>query len=188
MHTTPQPSLPATPPPAYLAPPTTATATPVDARTRNLAIALWGTALLVLIGACTKSWFTPDAGDGGVGLTGIEVCFRGHCQTAGWDELKHAPKDLGVFAMLGFLGSLASIAFTATVGGLLIAGKAQKVPIKIFNGVLGLTAFATTMFGMRVLTEMSRGISIGWSGLLTIGGLLAISLIVQYGVAPLTRK
>lgn len=170
-------------PPATIAAP----AVGVDPRARNLAIALWATALIVLIGVFTRSWFTPERGDGGLGLTGVEACFRGQCRTAGWGELRHAPKDINVFAWLGMLGGVATAGFAAVIGGLLISGRARQIPIKAFTIVLGLTAFATTMFAMRVFGEMSKDVALGWSGFLAIGGLLGLGGIVQRGVTPLTR-
>lgn len=154
---------------------------------KHLAIALWITALLILVGVFTRSWFTPDRGDGGVGLTGVEVCRGGRCQTASWDDLKRAPKDIGVFGWLGLVSGLGSAGLVAAVGGLVFAGRPVRIPLKVVSVVLGVTAFATTMFAMRVLGEMSRDVSLGFSGFLAVGGLLVAGGLVQKGVAPLTR-
>ena len=153
----------------------------------HLAIALWVTAAVILIGLFTKSWFTPERGDGGVGLTGVEVCRGDRCETAAWDELKRAPKDIGVFGWLGMLGGLGAAGLAAAVGGLVASGKAQRVPLKVMNVVLGVAAFSTTMFAMRVFGEMSRDVSIGYSGFLAIGGIIAAGAILQRGVVPLTK-
>lgn len=156
-------------------------------RTRLVAIGLFVCAALVLVGVFTKSWFTPDRGEGGIGLTGVEVCHRGKCETASWSDLKRAPGDLAIFGWMGLLGGLASAGITAVAGGLLLSGRARQIPLKAMNVVLGLTAFATTLFAMRIFTEMSKGISISWSPFLAIGGLVAIGAIVKTSVQPLTK-
>ncbi len=154
---------------------------------KPLAIALWITALAILVGLFTKSWFTPERGDGGVGLTGVEVCRGDRCQTASWSELKRAPKDIGVFGWIGLVGGLGAAGLAATIGGLVAAGNAARTrtPIKVMNVVLGVAAFATVMFTMRVLGEMSRDVSIGYSGFLAVGGIIAAGAIVTRGVMPL---
>jgi hypothetical protein len=154
---------------------------------KHLAIALWVTAVVILVGLFTKSWFTPERGDGGIGLTGVEVCRRDHCQTASWDELRRAPRDINVFAWLGLLGGIGAAGFAAAIGGMVASGKAARIPLKVFNAVLGVAAFSTTMFAMRVFGEMSKDVSFSYSGFLAIGGLIATGAIVQRGVAPLVR-
>jgi hypothetical protein len=160
--------------------PSTTPSTPtIDPRTRNLAIALGVAALLVMIGIFTKSWFTAPRGEGGVGLTGIEMCRGDTCRSVSWDELKRAPDDIGIFGTLGLLGGLASVGFTAAAIVLALQGKAHKLPLKIMNGVLGLTAFFNTFFFMRVWGEMGKDVDLGYSGFLAIGGLIAIGLVVR---------
>jgi hypothetical protein len=151
----------------------------IDARTRNLAIILGVAALAVLIGIFTKSWFTAPKGEGGVGLTGIEMCRGNECRTASWDDLKRAPDDIGIFGTLGTIGGIASVIFTGVVVALLLQGKANKVPVKPMNAVLGMTAFFTTFFFMRVWGEMGKDLDFGFSGFLTIAGLVTIGVVVQ---------
>ena len=165
----------------------TPTAAPLDPRMRNLVIALGVCAVLVLVGTFTKSWFTAPNDEGGVGLTGIEMCRRDVCRTASWDDLKRAPDDIGIFGTLGMLGGLVSVGFTAAAAVMALTGKGKNIPLKAMNGVLGMTAFFTTFFFMRVWGEMGKDLDFGFSGFLTVGGLVAIGLIVQKGIVPLAR-
>lgn len=171
MYNTPSPSLPV------------AAATATDPiRARNTAIMLWVAAALVLVGIFTKSWFTPDRGEGGIGLTGIEVCGGGRCETASWGDLERVPSDIPLVAWIGLLAGLGAAGFAVAAGVLAIQGRADRIPLKVFHVVVGLAAFGTTMFLMRIMTEMDRGTSLGWSGFVAIGGLLAIAGAAKYGL------
>lgn len=177
MYDSPSPSLPVAAP----------TAAP-DSRARVAAIALFACAAIVLVGLVTKSWFTPERGEGGLGLTGVEVCRGDRCQSAAWGDLPRVPSDLPIIAWMGLLGGVAAAGFAAYAGVMLLAGRADKIPMKVFNVILGLAAFGTTMFAMRVYTEMSKDVSLGWSGLVALGGLLGIGAIAKLRVQPLTSR
>ena len=170
------------PPPAAFAPPAP-TASPVDGTTKAIAFALFGAALLVLVGTVTKSWFTAPHGIG-VGLTGAEACVRDQCMSIGWSEMKQIPSDVVIFAYLGLLGGLAAAGAAATMGGLLLAGKARKIPVKPINLVLGVAAFSTTMFLMRLYSDDPKHVSFGFSGFVAIGGIIAIGALTKQGVMP----
>ena len=157
---------------------------PVDSRARAFAIALWASALLIAVGVLTKHWFVSERGDGGLGLTGIEVCRGDACQSISWGDVPKAPADLQAFAWLGLLGGIASAGFSVFAGVMIGTGRAARIPMKIVNVVFGLSAFATTMFAMRILTEMSRGLTMSWSGALTLAGLLVAAGIVKASTKP----
>lgn len=153
------------------------------------ALALVG-AMMLFVGTFSMRWLkAPAPHDGGVGLTGIEMCRGDRCQTASWDELKRAPKDIGIFGWVGLLGGLGAAGLAATIGGLVASGNTAKArtPIKVLNVVLGVASFATVMFAMRVFGEMSKDVSIGYSGFLAVGGIIAAGAIVTKGVLPLTK-
>jgi hypothetical protein len=184
----PPPYAPPAPPPAaypvpqpFVNPPVPATAAATDAKAAPIAYALFGVAAITLIGLVTKSWFT--AREGTIGLTGIDV--RGH--SIAWGDIPRLPGDIAIFAYLGLLSGLAAVAAAATMGGMLLAHKATRIPVKAINLVLGVAAFSTTMFLMRFYGENPKGISFGFSGFLAIGGIIAIGAITKQGVMPRAR-
>jgi hypothetical protein len=166
-------------PSPYASPPYAPVPAPdAAARARNLAIGLFGCALIILLGVVTKQWFTASRGEGSIGLTGIEVCQGGTCQSIGWDKLNHVGKDIQIFGWLGLLGGLAAVGVTLAIGVLTLQGKAAKIPSRPFQIVLGLAAFATTMFFMRVIGDQ-KGIAPSWSGFCAIGGLIAVGVLLK---------
>jgi hypothetical protein len=156
---------------------------PVDARTRNLALGLFGAALLILAGVVTRSWFTVGH-RGHIGLTGLEACGGGHCETIAWSHVPHLAGDIAIFAWLGLLSGLAAVGVTVAMGGMLLAGKADRIPQRGFEIVLGIAAFSTTMFLFRLYGDQPRGLSFGWSGFAAIGGLVTVGILAKRGVAP----
>jgi hypothetical protein len=155
---------------------------PIDSRTQKIAFALFGAALITLIGLVTKSWFTVR--DGHIGLTGIEACRGAQCMTISWGDIPRIPQDVVIFAWLGLLGGLAAVGVGCAMGGMLLAGKAARIPVKAFNLVLGVAAFSTTMFLMRLYSDDPRHVSFGFSGFVAIGGLVAIGALTKQGVMP----
>jgi len=182
-----RPSPPAPPPGAYaipqpfVNPPVPAPAAATDAKAQTIAYALFGVAAVTLIGLVTKSWFTAQGG--AIGLTGLEV--RGHAVS--WSDIPRMPTDIVIFAYLGLLSGLAAVGAAATMGGMLLAQKATRIPTKAINLVLGVAAFSTTMFLMRFYGENPKGISFGFSGFLAIGGIIAMGAITKQGVMPRAR-
>jgi hypothetical protein len=170
------------PPPAYAAAPAPALHPGSDAKLKPIAFALFGTAVIALVGLVTKSWFTVPGG--GIGLSGIEACHGGRCMAISWSEIPKLPSDIPLFAWLGLLSGLAAVGVSAAMGGMLLAGKAAKIPLKAFNVVLGVAAFSTTMFLMRLYSDDPKHATFGWSGFVAIGALIAIGAITKQGVAP----
>lgn len=151
----------------------------IDPKIRNLAIGLFVLALLVLIGIFTSSWATASerGGSAGVGLTGLEACFRDTCKTISWSDSK-APFDFTLFGYLGILGGLAAAAGAVAMGVFAMTNKPNKVPANIFNIVLGVSAGAMLLFFIRVMTHKElKGLSISYSGILAIGGVVGIFVV-----------
>lgn len=161
-----------------------APAAPIDSRTRTLSIVMLVLAVLLLVGTFTSSWFTAERGEGGVGLSGVEVCRGSECRTVSWGDMKRGPKDLSLFGMLGMLGGLAAVGVTVATGVMGLTGKAGKIPLKAFTVPYGIAAFSMSMFFMRVFTEFSRGLSVGYSGFLAIGALIAASVLLRMLAKP----
>jgi hypothetical protein len=174
------------PPPVYPPPPAYAAAPAIhpgrDSKLQPIAIALFGAALVTLVGLVTKSWFTVPGG--GVGLSGVEACRGSRCMSISWGDIPKVPSDVPIFAWLGLLSGLAAVGVAATMGGMLLAGKAAKIPLKAFNVVLGVAAFSTTMFLMRLYSDDPKHATFGWSGFVAIGGIIAIGALTKQGVAP----
>ena len=70
----------------------------VDPKIRNLAIGLFGLALLVLIGTFTSSWASASerGADIGAGLTSLEMCGRGQCASVSWGDTPISGDVVGV--------------------------------------------------------------------------------------------
>jgi hypothetical protein len=170
-------------PPAY---PNPYAAPPVhpgrDSKLQPIAFGLFGAALVALIGLVTKSWFTVPGG--GVGLTGVEACRGSHCMSMSWSDIPKIPSDIPLFAWLGLLSGLAAVGAAATMGGMLLAGKTAKIPLKAVNVVLGVAAFSTTMFLMRLYSDDPKHATFGWSGFVAIAGIVAIGALTKQGVSP----
>jgi hypothetical protein len=182
---------PAYPPPAYPPPYATpsAAAAPAPARdgkTQAIAIALFATAIVTLVGVVTKSWFTVPGG--GVGLTGVEACRGSRCMSISWSDIPHVPSDIALWGYLGIIAGVAAVGVACAMGGMLLAGKLHKIPVRPFEIVLGVAAFATTMFLMRLYSDDPRHASFGYSGFVAIGGLVVIGALTRQGVAKLKAR
>lgn len=153
------------------------------ARAKNLAIGMFVCAVVILLGVVTKQWFVAPHGEGSIGLMGIEVCEGGGpCHTVAWSEAGRIGKDISIFGWLGFLGGLAAVGVTIAMGVLTLQGKAARIPQRPFQIVLGVAAFSTTMFFMRIIADL-RQISPSWSGFAAVGGLIVVS-VLQKKAAP----
>ena len=175
---TPSQMPPSAPPPNWPAP---VGATAVDPKVRNLAIGMFICAALVLIATFTSGWATAERGPAsiGAGLTGIEGCFRGHCESASWSKSK-APGDFTFIGYLGLLGGLASTGVGIALGVFGITGKRNPIPDQVANGVFGVTAFAFTFFTIRLMTESNaKQMSIGYSAFLGIAGIIGLGVVAN---------
>jgi hypothetical protein len=112
--------------------------------------------VLILAGTVTKKWFGESNGDFsyGMGLTGIEMCGGGHCESKSWTdkEMKDSvKKDIIAWGYGGFLGGLASGIVCFVAGGMALARKKfpKVIGIILFSG----TALMWLLFVGRVLSE-----------------------------------
>jgi hypothetical protein len=183
----------ANPPPSY--PPAAAVATPQTqttadkARMAGIGILLSGG--LILIAALSKAWFTASTGSrgGGVGLLGLEKCRKAMCETATWFDLKNIPTQIPIFATVALIASLAAVAFLIHTGIVLLQNRVEAVKLKWLSQVLGLTSFGMVAFVFSLsIGDWSRGLSMGWSTFVGIGGLIAASVVTATMVRPLTAR
>ncbi len=170
--------------PPYATAPAPAPAAPIVQTTRLLAFALFGAAVITLIGVVTSHWFSAGGGEGNVGLTGIEACRHDRCMSLSWSEIEkmsrgmfHIPTDITMFAYLGYIAGIVAAVCTGVMGGMLLAGKARSIPTRAFNIVFGIAAFSMTSFVVRFYLENRKDLSFGWSSILAIGGLVATGVL-----------
>ena len=169
----PQNPYPYGPPPG--APPAPAVAKPFDPKTTGYILA--GCAVAILIGVFTKSWMSGRGGLSGVGPLGVEVCFGGTCQGAGWEG---APASVTLPAYLALFAGIAGAAASAYIAFLVLSNAPNKFPaFKIINGAIGVAAFATTFFAVRLLIEGNDQMSISWSPVFGIGGVVAAGIFIR---------
>jgi len=178
------------PPPGYPPPGYPQQAQPVsavDPKVKNLSIALGVLALLVLVAIFTHAWFTmSERGmDGGMGLTGVEVCGRGRCASVSWGDMGgKAPGGIEIFGYAGLLGGLAIAGLSAAWAFFGFTGKPNPIPFKVLNAAAGVAAFGMVGFVVRWFAEGTKGASIGYSAFLGIGGVIGIGVIAKMLTQP----
>jgi hypothetical protein len=151
-------------------------APPSNDPARNFAFALLGCAVLILVGTFNHSWLTAKGGDAGIGPLGAEVCMRGICRSIGWGMISG---DIQLFGTLSLIGGIAAALAAAAYGGAFIADRRDKLPaVKVANIVFGLSAFATTFFLLRMLTD-GKGLSISWGAFPSIGGIIVAGAMLK---------
>lgn len=117
--------------------------------------------ILVLVGTFSMRWLkAPAPHDGGVGLTGIEMCGKGYggrsygggqsdCSSMDWDEVTRggrADKEIELLetaAMVALIGSVLTAGLLGFVG---IAGLASSRRLSI-AGILAVVACALALVG-----------------------------------------
>ena len=153
-------------------------------KSRTAAFVLLIAAASIALGVFTKSWFTAGGADGGVGLLGIESCRRGECVARSWGEID-APGSIPAFGYMGFIGGLIAAAGLAAAAGMLLTGRAAKIPMKPLGGALTVAALGMLAFSNSV---MEGRLSPGWSLAPALGGILVAAIALKVMVAPLVRE
>ncbi|HEY5944824.1 MAG TPA: hypothetical protein VIV40_05005 [Kofleriaceae bacterium] len=194
-HPSPVPPPPAAPyfapNPAPSYPPAAAISQPqpgTDHRARTAGIALLAATGLVLIAALTKAWFTAGH-SGGVGLLGLEKCHGAICESATWFDIKRIPTQIPIFATTALIASLGAIAMLIHTAVMMLQGRPEAVKLKWLSQLLGLTSFGMVAFVFSLsIGDWSRGLSIGWSTFVGLGGLIAASVVTATMVRPLASR
>ncbi len=190
------PYVPAPPPPPNFAEPSHANAAPlpsfvtpaIDPRLKAAGLAILASGTVLLLGALTKSWFVASGKEGGLGLLGIEACRRGVCQSVSWFDVPRVPSQIAIFATTALIACAATIAMLLHTGVMLLRGEPERVRLGFLApalgcAVLGAGAFVSTLaFG-----DAARGITLGWSTVVTFAGLLATAITALVMVRPLTK-
>lgn len=200
MYSSPDSHPSAPPPPPYLGP--TPAASPPRAaavtqpaplasartRARTAGIAILVATGLLLVAALTKAWFTAGS-DGGVGLLGLEKCRGALCQSATWFDIKRIPTQIPIFATTALIASLVLVAFLIHTGVMLLQNRPEAVKLTWVAQLLGLTSFGMIAFVFSLsIGNWSRGLSVGWSAFVGIGGLVAAAAVTAAMVRPLVQR
>jgi hypothetical protein len=156
---------------------------------KTAAIILGVAAVCILVGLIAKSWFTASGGDIKFGITGLEGCNRGRCESISWGDFPKAPGEIKAFSYIGLLGGIASIVVLGIAAVMLLTGKARNIPWKPFNGVLGITVFGVVSFMFRFMFgDLSKGTSVSWAGFVMLAGIIGASVALMKFVKPETER
>ncbi len=159
-----------------------------DLAARTAGIALLAATSLLLVAALTKSWFIAGP-DGGVGLIGLEKCRHALCQTATWFDIKRIPAQIPIFATVALIASLVAVAFLIHAGVMLVQNRPEAIKLKWLSQLLGVASFGMVAFVFSLsIGTWSRGLSLGWSAFVGLGGLAAASVITAVMVRPLISR
>jgi hypothetical protein len=155
---------------------------------RLAGIALLAATALVVVAALTKSWFTAGS-DGGVGLLGLEKCRGALCQTATWFDIQRIPAQIPIFATVALIASLGAVAFLIHAGVMLLRHRPDAIRIQWLSQLLGLASVGTIAFVFSLsIGTWSRGLSLGWSAFVGIGGLVAAAVVTAALVRPIVAR
>lgn len=146
-------------------------------------------ALAIAIGTFTHGWLSASKGDEsvGIGLWSAKECEDGNCRSRSWGDMgSFVPGDVKIFGPLGFIAGLAAVGALGFAGAMALSRNTAKIPHKALLPVLGVASFAQTFFLVRCMTDdkLSRGLSISYSGILAIGGLIGAGIVFKQMLVP----
>ena len=182
------------PPTSWAPPPQPVTAMPppqvapaLDPAAKPAAITLFASAAAMLVGVASFSWFSR--GDSGVGLYGVQECAHFGCKSMMWSDLSHAPMEYALFGYVALLALVAGIGLSIHAGVNLLKNTARNAKVKALNASLGVAAFCTVSFWMRLqFGELGHRLSVGYAGLVCIAGVIAAGTIAHRTVRRLARS
>lgn len=139
--------------------------------------------VMILVGTFTMRWLkAPAPHDGGVGLTGIEMCGKGYggrtygggysdCTTQDWDQLTRggrADKEiemLKVAALVALLGSVLAASLLGAVGVMGLASQRSLSLPTILSTIAAVLALAGAIATVILLKKYFRAekMSFGYS-------------------------
>jgi hypothetical protein len=158
----------------------------IDAAARPAAIALLLSAVAMLIGIGSYSWFTK--GTSGVGLAGVQECFSHGCKTQLWTDIGRAPAEYALFGYVGLLALVGAIGLSIHAGVVLLQNRAASAKVRALNACLGIAAFCSVSFWMRLqLGELGHRLTPGFAGFVAIAGVIVAGSIAHKTVRRLAR-
>jgi hypothetical protein len=173
-------------------PPAGAAAPPNPAMTVGIILCVCAAALLIAL--FTKGWATASEGGAeiGAGLLGFEGCGRGQCESVEWDKgekMLDIPGDIGAVRIFALLAGLAALGGIGAAGGLALARKTDKIPLKPIQMAMGIASGLLTWFTVRMsMADDDVNFGPGFSAILGIGGLIAAGIVMQTMLRPLVQK
>ncbi len=182
------------PPPAPWTQPAPAPAMPppqlaagVTPAARTAAVVLFVSAAAMLIGIASFSWFSK--GENGVGLAGVQECFSLACKTTMWSDLARAPGEYALLGYVGLLSLVGGLALSIHAGVVLLKNQAPKAKVKALNALLGIAAFSTVSFWMRLqFGELGHRLTVGYAGIVAIAGVIAAGTVAHKTVRRLASE
>lgn len=159
----------------------------VDPSAKTAAIVLFVSAAAMLLGVASFSWFSK--GENGVGLAGVQECFSMACKTTMWSDLARAPGEYALFGYVGLLSLVGALALSIHAGVVLLQNQAANAKVKALNAFLGIAAFATVSFWMRLqFGELGHRLTVGYAGIVAIAGVIAAGTVAHKTVRRLARS
>ena len=144
-------------------------------------------AAAMLVGIASFSWFSK--GESGVGLSGVQECFSAACKTMMWSDLSRAPGEYALLGYVGLLSLIGGLALSIHAGVVLLQNQAAKAKVKALNAFLGIAAFSTVSFWMRLqFGELGHRLTAGYAGFVAIAGVIAAGTIAHKTVRRLARS
>jgi hypothetical protein len=158
---------------------------------------------MILVGTFSMRWLqAPAPHDGGVGLTGMEMCGKGYggrgygggasdCKSIDWDELNRGGKPdkelemLQMAAMVALIGSVLAAGLLGGVAGVGFGSKRSMSVITIFSTIGAILALLGAIATVVILKKYfkSEKMSFGYSFYVYVAGCVlgAIGSIVSRG-------
>lgn len=162
-------------------------AAPVTQAAKTAATVLFVGAAAMVIGVASFSWFSK--GSNGVGLAGVQECFSLACKTTMWSDLHRAPGEYALFGYVGLLSLVGAIGLSIHAGVMLLKNQAARAKVKALNAFLGIAAFSTVSFWMRLqFGELGHHLSIGYAGIVAIAGVIAAGTVAHKTVRRLASE
>jgi hypothetical protein len=160
----------------------------VDSAARPAAFALFGSAVAMLVGIASYSWFTRGS-SGGVGLAGVQDCTSYGCHSQMWSDLSRAPMEYALFGYVGLLALLGSIGLSIHTAVMLLQNRVRDVKVRALNAFLGISAFSTVSFWMRLsFGELGHRLTVGYAGIACIAGVIVAGTLAHRTVRRLARS
>jgi hypothetical protein len=154
-------------------------------RELGTAIILGGLVLL-LAGAMSRAWWTPEESrgvTGGFGLRGVEMCRGGTCESISYstladigrrgEDVKGRTKAFIVVGNMAYWGALVVAALAAVAIGLAFARPAQVAPVSRITAVLALLVLVLGIAFVFIREDMP-GLGVGYSLFLFMLGAPAV--------------
>lgn len=149
---------------------------------KQIAVALFVLAGLVLVATFTKAWFTHASG--GIGFTGMKECFDAHCESKFWLDIPRAPAGLTGIAILGIITGIAAAGLLVHTAAMLLQDRPRDVKLGNTNAALWAFGAVGLCLLLRIFVEHHDGLHVGWGAFVGFAGALGALIAIKWFVAP----